>query len=95
MVDLIGKVALVTGAAGKEGLGRAIALRLAQEGANLAVNDLGGAKSRRGSLDNVVAEIDALGKGALAVYAGRHKSGPGRAHGCGNGQSLWADRHSG
>ena len=69
MYDLKGKVALVTGAAGKEGLGRAIALRLAQEGANLAVNDLGGAKSRRGSLDDVVAEIDALGKGALAVYA--------------------------
>ena len=69
MYDLKGKVALVTGAAGKEGLGRAIALRLAQEGANLAVNDLGGAKSRRGSLDDVVAEIDALGKGALAVNA--------------------------
>ena len=69
MYDLKGKVALVTGAAGKEGLGRAIALRLAQEGANLAVNDLVGAKSRRGSLDDVVAEINALGKGALAVYA--------------------------
>ena len=69
MYDLSGKVALVTGAAGKGGLGRAIALRLAQEGANLAVNDLDRAESRRGSLDDVVAEIKALGQSALPVYA--------------------------
>ncbi len=69
MYDLRGKVALVTGAAGKEGLGRAIALRLAQEGANLAVNDLDRAESRRGSLDDVMAEIEALGQSALGVYA--------------------------
>lgn len=69
MYDLRGKVALVTGAAGKDGLGRAIALRLAQEGAKLAVNDLDRAQSRRGSLDDVVAEIKALGQSALGVYA--------------------------
>lgn len=69
MYDLSGKVALVTGAAGKDGLGRAIALRLAQEGAHLAVNDLQQAQSRRGSLDDVAAEIEALGQGALPVYA--------------------------
>ena len=69
MYDLNGKVALVTGAAGKDGLGRAIALRLAQEGANLAVNDLERAQSRRGSLDDVVAEIKDRGRSALAVYA--------------------------
>ena len=40
MYLLDGKVALVTGAAGAQGLGRAIALRLAQEGADLVVNDL-------------------------------------------------------
>jgi len=69
MYDLNGKVALVTGAAGKDGLGRAIALRLAREGANLAVNDLDRAESRRGGLDDVAAEIKALGQSALAVYA--------------------------
>lgn len=40
LYDLEGKVALVTGAGGKEGLGRAIALRLAQEGADVVVNDI-------------------------------------------------------
>ena len=69
MYNLSGKVALVTGAAGKDGLGRAIALRLAREGANLAVNDLDRAKSRRGSLDDVMAEIRALGRNTLGIYA--------------------------
>ena len=69
MYDLGGKVALVTGAAGKDGLGRAIALRLAQAGASLAVNDLEQARSQRGRLDDVVAAIQALGQSALPVYA--------------------------
>jgi NAD(P)-dependent dehydrogenase (short-subunit alcohol dehydrogenase family) len=36
---LNGKVALVTGAASKRGMGRAIAVRLAKEGADVAVLD--------------------------------------------------------
>jgi NAD(P)-dependent dehydrogenase (short-subunit alcohol dehydrogenase family) len=40
MYNLNGKVALVTGAGGQHGLGRAIALRLAQEGADLVLNDV-------------------------------------------------------
>ena len=69
MYDLQGKVALVTGAAGAAGLGRAIALRLAQEGADLVVNDLSEEVTTRQGLPAVVAEIEALGRRALAVYA--------------------------
>ena len=69
MYDLSGKVALVTGAAGKGGLGRAIALRLAAEGADLAVNDLREDRSQRVGLREVCAAIEALGQKALPVYA--------------------------
>jgi len=70
--DLSGKVALVTGAGGKQGLGRAIALRLAQEGADVVVNDV--VARRTGSPDwaglpDVVHEIEALGQEACAIVA--------------------------
>ena len=69
MYDLSGKVALVTGAAGAMGLGRAIALRLAAEGADLVVNDLDDDAGHRTGLQEVVGEIQALGGRALAAYA--------------------------
>lgn len=69
MYDLRGKVGLVTGAAGAEGLGRAIAIRLAQEGADLVVNDLSEESGSRQGLPAVVSEIEALGQRALPVYA--------------------------
>jgi meso-butanediol dehydrogenase/(S,S)-butanediol dehydrogenase/diacetyl reductase len=76
MDTLKGKVALVTGAGGKRGIGHAIALRLAGEGANVAIVDkysaprslFPGDAGWKG-LDTVVAEIESLGKKALAVVA--------------------------
>ncbi len=67
---LDGKVALVTGAGG--GLGRSHALLLAQEGASVIVNDLGGARDGTGAgtsmADSVVEEIKAAGGQAVANY---------------------------
>ena len=47
MTDLTGKVALVTGAGRHRGLGRAMALRLAEDGANLVVTGLHRAPSEQ------------------------------------------------
>ena len=40
MYNLNGNVALVTGAGGEHGIGRAICQRLAREGCDVVVNDL-------------------------------------------------------
>lgn len=61
MIDLTGKVALVTGAS--RGIGRAIALRLAQLGARVVVNY----KTRADAADEVVAAIKKNGGEAMAV----------------------------
>lgn len=72
MYDLSGQVALVTGAGGERGIGRAIALRLAQEGADLVVNDFADrpyADAEWGGLPALVAEVEALGRRAASVVA--------------------------
>ena len=70
MGNLDDKVAIVTGAGG--GLGRAHALLLAQEGASVVVDDLGGSRDGTGSgqsmADTVVEEIIAAGGKAVANY---------------------------
>lgn len=60
--DLSGKVALVTGA--ERGMGRAIALQLAEAGARLVVNDISAE-----TLDGVVAELSDRGTEVYAAAA--------------------------
>ncbi len=63
MLNLTGKVALVTG--GSRGIGRAISLRLAELGADVAVNYQG----RADAAQEVVGQIEAMGRKAIAVQA--------------------------
>jgi len=78
MYDLNGKVALVTGTSNKKGIGRALALRLAQEGADVIVSD-----KYRGpedldpwdreeewrGIESLAEEIEAMGRRTLAINA--------------------------
>ena len=59
---LKGKTAIITGSG--RGIGRAIALAMAAQGANIVVNDV-----NMESADEVVAEIEAMGRQAIAVKA--------------------------
>jgi NAD(P)-dependent dehydrogenase (short-subunit alcohol dehydrogenase family) len=73
--ELEGKVAIVTGAGGRRGIGRAMATRLAREGADVVVTDI--MKPPRPEdeevgwkgIDSVVAEIEAMGRRALGLFS--------------------------
>jgi NAD(P)-dependent dehydrogenase (short-subunit alcohol dehydrogenase family) len=76
--DFDGKVALVTGTSRRKGIGCAIALRLARDGADVVVNDrpidrsaLAPWESDGGweGLPSVVGEIEKLGRRGLAIEA--------------------------
>ena len=74
MYNLNGKVALVTGAGGEHGIGRAIATRLAKEGADVIVNDIVDNPYAHNSNDwegapSVVREIEGLGRQAVSILA--------------------------
>jgi len=78
---LKGKVAFVTGAAAKRGMGRAVAVRMAAEGADVVVTDKfaapksawAGDEGWKG-LEDVVKEIQALGRKGMAAVAGVENS---------------------
>jgi 3-oxoacyl-[acyl-carrier protein] reductase len=63
MLDLSGKTALVTG--GSRGIGRAIVLRLATQGADVAFSYRGNAAAAQAT----AAEVEAMGRRALAIQA--------------------------
>ena len=57
-----GKIAIVTG--GGRGIGRAICLRLAEEGCDVVVNDIAADRAQ-----SVAAEVEALGRKAMVSGA--------------------------
>ncbi len=76
MKNLEGKAAIVTGAASKRGMGHAIALRLAGEGADVVITDKVAAPRSLfpgdegwDGLEAEAAEIKALGREGLAIVA--------------------------
>jgi 3-oxoacyl-[acyl-carrier protein] reductase len=64
MEDLKGKTALITG--GSQGIGKAIAIAMAKEGANIIINDIEPAKE---GAEATVAELKEFGVDAMAAYA--------------------------
>ena len=77
-MSLEGKVALITGAGGMRGVGRATALKLASQGAQVAITDVrrpvedlppGEVRAEWQSIESVADEIRAQGGQALPVYA--------------------------
>ena len=63
MIDLTGKAALITG--GSRGIGRAIAIRLATQGADVAFSYRGNEAAAK----DTAADIEALGRKALPIQA--------------------------
>ena len=77
MPGLDGKVALVTGAGGMRGVGRATVMKLAGQGADIALTDVhretvdlppAEVRTEWGGIDAVSEEIQALGRRSLPIY---------------------------
>ena len=83
-MSLEGRVALITGAGGMRGVGRATAHKLASQGAQIAITDVrrpiedlppGEVRAEWQSIDSVADEIRSMGGQALPVYADLSNSG--------------------
>ena len=77
MGQLDGKVALITGAGGMKGIGRACALKLAAQGADIVLSDFKREakdlppqeiRARWRSIDSVGEEVEALGRRCLKIW---------------------------
>lgn len=77
MAGLEGKVALITGAGGMKGIGRATAVKLAEQGADIALTDVQRApedlppaevRTQWRGIDSVAEEIEARGRRCLRVW---------------------------
>jgi NAD(P)-dependent dehydrogenase (short-subunit alcohol dehydrogenase family) len=77
MAGLEGKVALITGAGGMRGIGRATVLKLAAQGVDIAVTDVhrppedlppGEVRRQWRGIDSVAEEVEALGRRCLRVW---------------------------
>jgi len=77
MPGLDGKVALITGAGGMQGVGRATVMKLALEGADIALSDVrrdvsdlppSEVRNEWGGIETVSEEVQALGRSALPIY---------------------------
>ena len=77
MAQLDGKVALITGAGGMKGIGRACALKLAAQGADIVLSDFKReqkdlppqeVKAGWRSIDSVAEEVERLGRRCLKIW---------------------------
>ena len=77
MPELDGKIALVTGAGGMRGVGRATVMKLAGQGADIALTDVhreipdlppAEVRTEWGGIDTVATEVQALGRRSLLIY---------------------------
>ncbi|MED5404942.1 MAG: short-chain dehydrogenase, partial [Chloroflexota bacterium] len=77
MPDLDGKVALITGAGGMRGVGRATVMKLAGRGADVALSDVhreasdlppAEVRNEWGGIETVSQEAQALGRRAVPIY---------------------------
>ncbi len=71
MYNLQGKTAIITGSGRRKGIGEAIALRLAAEGCNVVISDLGTPKGPEFSIEHIGAtdEMEAIAADARALGA--------------------------